>query len=258
MSRPASAKVVVEWTSASSSTISTRQPAGMRGLHWCAGGASSTNTRSSSWQRARGVIDAGMCCFSRIARISYRASISDNTPACLRKKIHQETLYGNTFAAARTVARALASGAVPPLLVESHSFRTILPPTHVRQYLRQAVYRYHLRRIARSRNRLRDRWLPAGLALSEADIQPELDRRKPGTSRHVTQRQEAGPVQILSGVYEGVTTGTPIALLIRTKTSAARTTATSPRPSVPAMPTTPTGTSTACAIRAAAAAPRRA
>lgn len=56
---------------------------------------------------------------------------------------------------------------------------------------------------------------PPGMALSEADIQPELDRRKPGTSRHVTQRQEADRVEILSGVYEGVTTGTPIALLIR-------------------------------------------
>jgi chorismate synthase len=56
---------------------------------------------------------------------------------------------------------------------------------------------------------------PPGLALSEADIQPELDRRKPGTSRHVTQRQESDTVQILSGVFEGKTTGTPIALLIR-------------------------------------------
>jgi chorismate synthase len=55
---------------------------------------------------------------------------------------------------------------------------------------------------------------PPGMSLSEADIQPELDRRKPGTSRHVTQRQEPDAVQILSGVYEGVTTGTPIALLI--------------------------------------------
>jgi chorismate synthase len=55
---------------------------------------------------------------------------------------------------------------------------------------------------------------PPGMALSEADIQPELDRRRPGTSRHVTQRQEADQVQILSGVYEGRTTGTPIALLI--------------------------------------------
>ncbi|NVM79692.1 chorismate synthase [Duganella sp. SG902] len=51
--------------------------------------------------------------------------------------------------------------------------------------------------------------------MSEADIQPELDRRKPGTSRHVTQRQESDTVEILSGVYQGVTTGTPIALLIR-------------------------------------------
>jgi chorismate synthase len=56
---------------------------------------------------------------------------------------------------------------------------------------------------------------PPGLALSEADIQPELDRRRPGTSRHVTQRQEPDTVEILSGVFQGVTTGTPIALLIR-------------------------------------------
>ena len=56
---------------------------------------------------------------------------------------------------------------------------------------------------------------PPGMALSEADIQPELDRRRPGTSRHVTQRNEADAVEILSGVYEGLTTGTPICLLIR-------------------------------------------
>ena len=56
---------------------------------------------------------------------------------------------------------------------------------------------------------------PPGMPLSEADIQPELDRRKPGTSRHVTQRMESDTVEILSGVYEGKTTGTPIALLIR-------------------------------------------
>jgi chorismate synthase len=56
---------------------------------------------------------------------------------------------------------------------------------------------------------------PPGLALSEADIQADLDRRRPGTSRHVTQRQEADTVEILSGLYEGRTTGTPIALLIR-------------------------------------------
>ena len=51
---------------------------------------------------------------------------------------------------------------------------------------------------------------PPGLELSEADIQPDLDRRRPGTSRHVTQRQEEDKVEILSGVYEGKTTGTPI------------------------------------------------
>ncbi|OGB23072.1 MAG: chorismate synthase [Burkholderiales bacterium RIFCSPLOWO2_02_FULL_57_36] len=56
---------------------------------------------------------------------------------------------------------------------------------------------------------------PPGMDLSEADIQPELDRRKPGTSRHVTQRKESDTVEILSGVFEGKTTGTPIALLIR-------------------------------------------
>ena len=56
---------------------------------------------------------------------------------------------------------------------------------------------------------------PPGLALCEADIQGELDRRKPGTSRHVTQRREPDSVEILSGVFEGKTTGTPIGLLIR-------------------------------------------
>jgi chorismate synthase len=56
---------------------------------------------------------------------------------------------------------------------------------------------------------------PPGMELAEADIQPDLDRRKPGTSRHVTQRRETDAVEILSGVFEGRTTGTPIALLIR-------------------------------------------
>jgi chorismate synthase len=56
---------------------------------------------------------------------------------------------------------------------------------------------------------------PPGMTLSEADIQGDLDRRRPGTSRHVTQRNESDAVEILSGVYEGATTGTPIALLIR-------------------------------------------
>ncbi len=56
---------------------------------------------------------------------------------------------------------------------------------------------------------------PPGMVLDAADIQAELDRRKPGTSRHVTQRRESDAVEILSGVFEGRTTGTPIALLIR-------------------------------------------
>ena len=55
---------------------------------------------------------------------------------------------------------------------------------------------------------------PPGLALSEADIQPDLDRRRPGTSKFVTQRNEPDAVQIMSGVYQGRTTGTPICLLI--------------------------------------------
>ncbi len=55
---------------------------------------------------------------------------------------------------------------------------------------------------------------PPGLALSEADIQTDLDRRKPGTSRFTTQRKEADQVKILSGVFEGKTTGAPIGMLI--------------------------------------------
>lgn len=55
---------------------------------------------------------------------------------------------------------------------------------------------------------------PPGLELSEADLQGDLDRRKPGTSRHTTQRREADEVKILSGVFEGKTTGTPIGLVI--------------------------------------------
>lgn len=63
---------------------------------------------------------------------------------------------------------------------------------------------------------------PPGLALSAEDIQKDLDRRKPGTSRHVTQRQESDTVEILSGVFEGKTTGTPIALLIRNEDARSR------------------------------------
>ncbi len=63
---------------------------------------------------------------------------------------------------------------------------------------------------------------PPGLALSESDIQPFLDRRRPGQSRFVTQRQEPDAVRILSGVFEGLTTGTPIALHIENQDQRSR------------------------------------
>src|SRR5919107_2690064 len=63
---------------------------------------------------------------------------------------------------------------------------------------------------------------PPGLALSADEIQRDLDRRRPGTSRHVTQRQESDTVEILSGVFEGQTTGTPLALLIRNEDARSR------------------------------------
>ncbi len=56
---------------------------------------------------------------------------------------------------------------------------------------------------------------PAGLALCEEDIQAFLDRRKPGATKFATQRKEADSVEILSGVFEGKTTGTPISMLVR-------------------------------------------
>jgi chorismate synthase len=63
---------------------------------------------------------------------------------------------------------------------------------------------------------------PPGLEISAAEIQAELDRRKPGTSRHVTQRREPDEVEILSGVFEGQTTGAPVALLIRNQDQRSR------------------------------------
>src|SRR5687767_8230260 len=63
---------------------------------------------------------------------------------------------------------------------------------------------------------------PPGLSLTVDDIQRELDRRKPGTSRHVSQRQESDRVEILCGVFEGKTTGTPITLLIRNEDQRSR------------------------------------
>lgn len=63
---------------------------------------------------------------------------------------------------------------------------------------------------------------PAGLSLSEADIQAFLDRRKPGQSKYTTKRQEGDQVEILSGVFEGQTTGTPISLLVRNQDQRSR------------------------------------
>ncbi len=63
---------------------------------------------------------------------------------------------------------------------------------------------------------------PPGLALSSSDMQPDLDRRKPGTSRFTTQRREDDEVKILSGVFEGMTTGTPIGLLIENQDQRSR------------------------------------
>jgi chorismate synthase len=63
---------------------------------------------------------------------------------------------------------------------------------------------------------------PPGLKLTEADIQRDLDRRRPGRSRHVTQRKESDTVEILSGVFEGETTGTAIGLLVRNEDQRSR------------------------------------
>ena len=64
--------------------------------------------------------------------------------------------------------------------------------------------------------------VPPRLALAEADIQPALDRRRPGSSRFVTQRRETDSVRILSGVFEGLTTGAPIALAIENEDARGR------------------------------------
>ena len=65
--------------------------------------------------------------------------------------------------------------------------------------------------------------VPSKMLLSEADIQKDLDRRKPGQSKITTQRKEADRAEILSGVFEGKTTGAPLAILIRMKISVPKT-----------------------------------
>ena len=72
--------------------------------------------------------------------------------------------------------------------------------------------------------------VPAGLFLTEADIQTYLDRRKPGQSRYTTARNEGDEVEILSGIFEGQTTGTPISMIVRNKDQRSRDSEISRRP----------------------------
>lgn len=98
---------------------------------------------------------------------------------------------------------------------------------------------------------------PPGLTISTEEIQLELDRRKPGTSRHVTQRRESDTVEILSGVFEGQTTGTPIALLIRNEDQRSKDYSKIMDTFRPAMRTIPTGKNTVSAIIVGVAVHRR-
>lgn len=100
--------------------------------------------------------------------------------------------------------------------------------------------------------------VPPGIPLTEADLQHDLDRRRPGTSRYTTQRREPDQVKILSGVFEGVTTGTSIGLLIENTDQRSQDYGAIKDVFVPATRITPTSRSTACAIIAAADARRRA
>ena len=79
---------------------------------------------------------------------------------------------------------------------------------------------------------------PAGIPLEESDIQAYLDRRKPGQSRYTTKRTEDDAVEILSGVFEGRTTGTPISMIVRNKDQRSRDYSEIASYTVPAMPTT--------------------
>lgn len=93
--------------------------------------------------------------------------------------------------------------------------------------------------------------VPPGIPLTEADLQHDLDRRRPGTSRYTTQRREPDQVKILSGVFDGVTTGTSIGLLIENTDRARRTTARLKMFFVRDTRITPMSRNTACAITVA-------
>lgn len=94
--------------------------------------------------------------------------------------------------------------------------------------------------------------VPPGIPLTEADLQRDLDRRRPGTSRYTTQRREPDQVKILSGVFEGVTTGTSIGLLIENTDQRSQDYGAIKICSVRATPITPTSKSMVCATIAAA------
>ena len=100
--------------------------------------------------------------------------------------------------------------------------------------------------------------VPPRLPLAESDIQRWLDRRKPGQSRFTTQRREDDLVRILSGVFDGLTTGTPIQLLIENTDQRSKDYRNIADRFRPVTPITPIGRNTAFATIAAAAAPRRA
>ena len=108
------------------------------------------------------------------------------------------------------------------------------------QQLRPAVPRHHLRREPRARDRCVVDGVPPRLPLTESDIQLWLDRRRPGQSRFTTQRREPDEVQILSGVFEGLTTGAPIGLLIDNEDTRSKDYGEIKDRSAPATPTTPT------------------
>lgn len=94
--------------------------------------------------------------------------------------------------------------------------------------------------------------VPPGIPLTEADLQHDLDRRRPGTSRYTTQRREPDQVKILSGVFDGVTTGTSIGLLIENTDQRSQDYGAIKDVFVQAMPTTPTSRNTACVTTVAA------
>ncbi len=94
--------------------------------------------------------------------------------------------------------------------------------------------------------------VPPGIPLTEADLQHDLDRRRPGTSRYTTQRREPDQVKILSGVFEGVTTGTSIGLLIENTDQRSQDYGAIKDVFRPGTPITPTSKNTACVTIAAA------